>query len=322
MVAGYKKRTLKNEINMKTLNHYLIASLAVILMLSSCQYDDYDLKYKYTSVYFPQQEYNRNIVVGEGLKLHAGVMFGGYIENPSERVVKYVVDPDLVPEGKTILPESYYTLGHPTDIVIPAGQAQGYLSVTMDSVAFLADAKSLTGEYVLPLRLTGKENVDTIIAPKDYHVMSVSYWAKQHGNYRYHGTSVKKQGGVEVSSEHYESLLTDNDGVRELVTVGPTKLQMMPALKGPDPAQGVYSLILDVPTRGGGAVTILPAPDSGEEVTPNGSSTYDEANYTFILNYKYSSGGFDYEVADTLTFRNRIRDVQEDGLGVNEWRNI
>jgi hypothetical protein len=57
-------------------------------------------------------------------------------------------------------------------------------------------------------------------------------------------------------------------------------------------------------------------------VTPNGSSTYDEANYTFILNYKYSSGGFDYEVADTLTFRNRIRDVQEDGLGVNEWRNI
>lgn len=302
------------------MNSYLFALLAAILILSSCQYDDYDLKYEYTSVYFAHQEYNRNIVVGEGLELKAGVMFGGLVDNPSDRIVKYIIDPGLVPTGKTILPENYYTLGHLTDIVIPSGLEQGYLSITMDSLAFLADPMSLTGDYVLPIRLTDTESIDTINEYKDYHVMSISYWAKQHGNYYYNGTAVKKEDGVEISSAHYESLRNDNDGVRELRTAGPTMLQMMAAPKGPDPSAGVYSLIIDVPTKGGGAVTIISAPESGAEVIPIGESYYDEESKIFVLNYGYSSNGFDYVVADTLTFRNRIRDIQSDGQGVNEWR--
>jgi uncharacterized protein DUF1735 len=314
------KKILKMRSKMKRLNNFLIAILAAILTLSSCQYDDYDVKFVYTSVYFANQEYNRNIVVGEGLELKTGVQFGGLINNPTERIVKYVIDPGLVPVGKTILPVNYYTLGNPTDIIIPAGVAQGYLTITFDSLAFLADPVSLTGEYVLPLRITDAVSIDSINEVKDYNVMSISYWAKQHGYYYYHGTSVKSQASVEISSEHYESLSNETDGVRELKTVGATELQMMSALKGPDPSIGVYSLIVDVPTKGGGAVSITSAAESVEVVTPNGTSSYDEASKTFILNYAYSSAGFDYVVADTLTFRNRIRDLQADGQGVNEWR--
>lgn len=314
------KQILKMRSKMKRLNKFLMAMLAAILTLSSCQYDDYDIKYDYTSVYFANQEYNRNIVVGEGLELKAGVMFGGLINNPIERVVKYAIDTSLIPEGKILLPENYYTLGDPTDIIIPAGEAQGYLPIIMDSIAFLSDSISLTGDYVLPIRLTDAIGIDSINETKDYHVMSISYWAKQHGNYYYNGTSVKSEAGVEISSEHYESLTTDNDGIRELKTVGATELSMVPAAKGYDPALGVYSLVVSVPSLGGGAVTILPDAESSVAVTPNGESSYDEANKTFILNYAYSSGGFDYEVTDTLVFRNRIRDIQADGQGVNEWR--
>ena len=304
---------------MKRITKFLTALLAAIIVFSGCQYDEYDLEYLNTSVYFAHQEYNRNIVVGEGLKLEAGVMFGGLIENPSEKIIKYIIDPSLVQVGKTLLPDNYYTLGHPTDIVIPSGLAQGYLSITMDSVAFLADPIALTGDYVLPLRLTGSETIDSITPLKDYLVMSISYWAKQHGNYYYHGTSVQKDNGVQIGTEHYESLLSENDGVRELISAGPTMLKMMAAAKGPDPSKGVYTLIVDVPTKGGGAVTISSAPESVEVVTSNGESSYDEASKTFILNYAYSSGIYDYTVADTLTFRNRIRDIQSDGQGVNEW---
>ena len=317
----YFIRILKKRLKMKRMRNKILVALSIgILTISSCQYEDYDIKNDFTSVYFANQEYNRNIVVGEGLKLKAGVMFGGLVNNPSERIVKYIIDPGLIPEGKTILPDNYYTLGHPTDIVIPSGVAQGYLLITIDSVAFLADAMSLTGEYVLPIRLTDSGSLDSITEFRDYHVMSLSYWAKQHGRYHYHGTSIKNENGVQISSEHYEYLRSENDGVRDLITVGPTKLQMMPAERGNDPAKGVYSLILDVPTKGGGAVTILSAPESTPSVIPKGESTYDEASKTFVLNYAYSSGGFDYVVADTLTFRNRIRDLQSDGQGVNEWR--
>lgn len=298
----------------------IISVLIIMFAFAACQYEDYDIAYEYTSTYFVNQEYNRNIVVGEGLKLKAGIMFGGLIGNPDERKVQFEIDPTLVPNGKTIMPANYYTLGNANTITIPAGVTQGYLPIIMDSVLFLADSLSMTGDYVIPIRLTGTQDVDSIVDGKDYHVMSVSYWAKQHGNYYYNGTSVKKENGSVVSSDHYESLRSENDGIRELSTVGPTKLKMVAAAKGPDPSKGVFSLVIDVPIQGGGNVVISSATDSGVEVTSEGASTYDEENKTFILNYAYSADGFDYSVSDTLVFRNRIRDLQSDGQGVNEWR--
>lgn len=307
--------------SMKTNNiKSIIYVLGIMFAFAACQYEDYDIAYEKTSTYFVHQEYNRNIVVGEGLRLKAGIMFGGLIGNPEERKVQFEIDPALVPDGKTIMPANYYTLEDVNTITIPAGETQGYLPVTMDSALFLADSLSMTGDYVIPVRLTGSQDVDSIVEGKDYQVMSVSYWAKQHGYYYYNGTSVKKENGSIVSSDHYESLRSENDGIRELSTVGPTKLKMVAATKGPDPSKGVYSVLIDVPTHGGGNVVISSAIDSGAGVTPEGASTYDEENKTFILNYAYSADGFDYSVSDTLVFRNRIRDVQSDGQGVNEWR--
>jgi hypothetical protein len=302
---------------------YILIFFATAAILSSCHYEDIEPSYT-TIVLFWHQEYNRNIVVGEGLKFSPGIILGGVIDNEKDRLVKFVIDPSLVTNpSKTVLPASYYTLSHPTDIVIKKGDHLGFLNVKMDSAAFLADPKSLTGEYVLPIRITGSNDVDSVNAVKDHLMMYISYWAKQHGNYNYSGQAVKKSGGTVVETLQYSDFLNVANSIRSFTTVGPTTLKlgadMTSASK--DPAKNKYSFYVTLASLGGGNVTISSDPASSIAVQPNGVSTYDAANKTFTLNYKYIDGVNEVEVSETMVFRNRIRDVNN-GQGVNEWRDI
>jgi hypothetical protein len=77
---------------------------------------------------------------------------------------------------------------------------------------------------------------------------------------------------------------------------------------------------MEVPSVGSGEVVISGTPGATIQVAGNGSSTYDAAKHTFYLKYKYTDGAYQCEATDTLVFRNRVRDVQSDGKGVNEWR--
>ena len=303
---------------------FIFLLFATATMLYSCEYGEIEFSYP-TSVYFYNQEYNRNIVVGEGLKFRVGVLLCGVISNNKSRVVKYTIDPSLVTNpSKSVLPSNYYTLGHATDIVIEKGEFIGYLTVVMDSVAFLSDPKSLTGEYVLPVRITGCQDVDSVNASKNYILMSVSYWAKQHGNYTYSGKAVRKTGNIVVDTLEYKDFPNIQNSIRQLITVGPTTLSlvadMSPSSK--DPAKNKFSFYVTVAPLGGGNVTISSNPSSAIKVSPNGTSTYDAATKTFTLNYKYTDGIYDVEVSEQMVFRNRIRDVQKNGEGVNEWRDI
>ena len=81
-------------------------SLIIIFtnIFSSCKFAEEDVVYSYTTAYFPYQEYNRNLVVGEGLKLNIGITFSGVLHNNQDRVFDYEIDPSLVPMGKKILP--------------------------------------------------------------------------------------------------------------------------------------------------------------------------------------------------------------------------
>jgi hypothetical protein len=60
-------------------NIFIILILSAIL--GSCGFEDDDLSFGITSAYFYNQNYNRNIVVGEGLNLKAGIMFSGLVNN-------------------------------------------------------------------------------------------------------------------------------------------------------------------------------------------------------------------------------------------------
>lgn len=302
-------------------------NIFILLILSgfiaSCGFDDEVISYGTTSVYFYNQEYNRNIVVGEGLNLKAGIMFSGELDNTKDRAVNYIIDESLVTDDAlTLLPEEYYTLSDASKFLIEKGEEQGYVEIVIDSVAFVNDPKALTGEYVLPFRLIQSSDVDSINADKDYMIMSISYWAKQHGNYYYSGQTIRKQGGEVVDTLNYEYVSSNSESCRQLITVGYNTMQLIAdeSSSSKDPLVNKLAFYLEVPTLGGGEVAISNEPDAAIEISANGASTYDEANKIFYLNYKYNDGTYDCFALDTLEFRNRIRDVQSDGQGVNEWR--
>lgn len=291
-------------------------------MISSCGFDDEEVAYGTTMVYFYNQEYNRNVVVGEGLRVRPGIMFSGLLQNSRDRVVNYTIDPSVITDpSKSELPAEYYTVSDGGKIVVPAGEFQGYITVTLDSAAFLADPKAVTGEYVLPLRLTGSADVDSVNASKDYMAISISYWAKQHGNYYYSGKTVRKSGTSEETL-NYKNTSTMNESIRELITTGPTRLLVKSdgTASSKDPGKGKFNFTVELPTHGGGQVIIGSDSGSSIAVSPNGTSTYNADSRTFYLNYKYTDGDWTYEASDTLVFRNRIRDMQSDGQGLNEWR--
>ncbi len=292
------------------------------VMLSACGFEDDPISVGNASAYFYNQTYNRNIVVGEGLNLKAGIMFSGLINNDRQRVVNFVIDPTLIEgSGKTLMPSSYYTLSSTSSFVIPQNEEQGYIDIKIDSAAFVADPKALTGEYVLPFLLTGSNDLDSISVAKNFMILSVSYWAKQHGNYNYSGQTIRKSGATtEVLSYSNNSQVTES--VKQLVTIGPKTMNVVAdAVAGSkDPASGKFSFNVEVPSVGSGEVLISSVAGAAIQVTGNGSSTYDAATHTFYLKYKYTDGAYQCEATDTLVFRNRVRDMQDDGKGVNEWR--
>ncbi|MDR0573552.1 MAG: DUF1735 domain-containing protein [Tannerella sp.] len=299
------------------------AALAAVALLSySCAFDDNEIVYDYTSALFPYQDYNRNIMVGEGLSLNVGITLAGVLDNKKDRVIQYIIDPSLITESdKSILPSSYYKCENTSQMVIPKNSLKGYMHVGLDSALFLGDEKSLTGEYVLPIRLVSSSDVDSISPDLGFIRISISYYARQHGYYTYSGTIVKTKGG-NVTTAAYSNQSSVTDSRRFLNTAGPDRFRVeADATNGADPANGAYTFLLDVPVSGGGNVAISPDPDSPVKVYPDGVSAYDVASKTFTLNYTYTAtDGTVCDVSESLVFRNRIRDVQSNGLYINEWR--
>jgi len=302
---------------------------AVLFGFARCQFDEYDLKYTETSVLFTYQDYIRNIVVGEGLKLNAGIVLSGVQFNKSDRVVQYVIDPALVDgTAKSVLPINYYKLGHPSEIRVPKNQLKGYLPIEIDSIAFLSDPKSLTGEYVLPIRLVSSNDVD-VINVKDYVRMSISYFGKHHAYYQYSGDFFKIMDGVVYDFRAFSFVWTEHESRRFLQTAGPTKFRMVADAKNRlDPLNIVtgstitnrVAFFVDVPTYGT-SVTIEADPASPYEVRSSGTSSYDPETRTFHLEYEWTlEDGTVCRIVEDLVFRNRIRDDQGNGLYITEWR--
>lgn len=299
---------------------WILFIMVACTTFTSCSFKDDPVIYDYTMVGFPNQVYNRNVIVGEGLELNIGVEFSGVFKNTLQREVNYVIDPALVPSGKTLLPRDYYTLGDTSAIVIKNGKLDGYLNVKLDSAKFVNDPKALTNVYVIPIRLVSCQNIDSINQSKNYMVVSVSYFARQQANYTYAISIDKTKAGV-TTTVTYKNDPTQNESIRLLKTVGPTRMQLVADQIGiNDPAKGSYSFLIDVPV-GGGIVTISADPASTIAVTPVGESTYDATSRTFTLRYTYTlSDGTACVASETMVYRNRIRDVQANGVYINDWR--
>ena len=218
--------------------------------LASCSFENVVPEYPTKKVLFTYQQYNRQVVVGEGLGIEVGFVFAGLPASDRDRVVKFEIDPTLMTnEKQSLLPAEYYTLAQENQTVIKKGSLKSYVPLALDSAAFVNDPKALTGEYVLPVRIV-EADADEIAEGKDYTLISLSYQGRQYGNYTYFGIAASNTVEQEKKYMNQPSVTAS---VRQLQTIGPDKFRVYadqtsvytslldPALK--EPGENTFELV-------------------------------------------------------------------------------
>lgn len=322
---------IKKKENMKKIFALFILAISTV----SC-YDDYIKDFDFNSVYFPYQIDVRTFVVGEGMKIELGAALGGVVENRTDRNVDFVIDNTFITPARlaamksaatyiknsvpasvsvlTPLPENYYTLSNSSTIVIKSGEHSGAIILKADSAAFLADPLTVNAAYALSLYIT-RADADTIVESKRFAVIGLKYENMLFGRYWHGGVTVEKDaaGNVVNTQTYYTTIPQPDAKTWSLTTIAPQQL----AVKGySSTASNKDELVLAL---NGNNITVSSAPGSTFTFESDAASTFNRPKLLqdrkLFLSYKYvNAAGNTCYAADTLTFRNRIRD------GVNEWQ--
>jgi len=194
----------------------IFAILIMAVVLTGC-YEDFRTDYPYTTVAFSTAtgglstagELGRTVVRGEGLKLDIGVYLAGVLENNKERIVRYTIDPSLLAgTSYELMPTNYYTVSDINQMIIPAGEYIGRLTVTLDSVRFLNDPDAVNYHYAIPIRLT-ETTADSINADHDTKILVIKYITRVEGFYNHTGTyTTFDETGAQMSSGSMTSVIS------------------------------------------------------------------------------------------------------------------
>ena len=231
----------------------LLALLITISVLSSCTNGDWEFPdYEYQAVYFAYQYPVRTVTLGEDIfdtssdnegKINIMATLAGLYENSQTVSIDIQVDNSmtqglLFEEGGAEiqpLPASYYSLAS-NEIVIKKGQLTGGVEVQLTD-AFFSDPKSLSNNYVIPVRMTNIKNVDSILSgvplasnprrgvlsdwevqPKDFTFYAVKYINPWDGFYLRRGKDVieGKNGNSALDAvvERREEYVVDDEVIK------------------------------------------------------------------------------------------------------------
>jgi hypothetical protein len=339
----------------------VLIPLVLIIGLAACEnqeqvFPDYELQ----AVYFPIQLPIRTLSLGEDridntldreYKFDIGVSIGGMYENKRDWTVDYVVDPTLTDgalngSGDPLipLPENYYTMSPQNTVTIPSGSFNGLIRIELTD-DFFNDSLSLTGQYVVPLRITGT-SADSVLsgkparpgevdrrvlgdwesgkAPKDWVLYGIKYVNAYHGTYLHRGMDISYNGGVPVDTVEFRAMYVEKDMTMVLSSIGMTRVATN-GIGNRTSNRGRYSMELEFsnPTGGSGTVTISPRAGSDYAVTGTGEY-FDKASsseswtglvwQSMYLQYSYNDGTNDHQVADTLVFRDRGIKYEENAI--------
>ncbi|GAB6009920.1 DUF5627 domain-containing protein [Dysgonomonas reticulitermitis] len=339
--------------NMKKFNSIILIALSVTFF--SCEnapisFDDFEKQ----TIYFPIQYPVRTISLGNDLvdnsidkehRFHIGVCVGGFYENNDRNwVINYEVDPSLVPDGYLmrdgailkVLPANYYTLNPTGSVTIPKGSLNGLIKVQLTD-AFFEDPLAVTGQYVIPLRITDSSNSDNILhgkltegvptpsdvhdpaqwetLPMDYTLFGVKYVNPYHGKWLRRGKlTVRNQSGQIVDTKYYHGQYVEQD---ELVSLSTVSLKAVISSMSIDTE--TFNLRFEI--NDNGEIAVSSGADSPIELT-YGTGLYKENDDTWggtpekptprdaiYLDYFYKrtagANTFTCEVCDTLVFRDR-----------------
>lgn len=205
----------------------LVFILLVLITLFSCENQDWEFDdFDYTTTYFAYQYPVRTIVLGEDIfdttldnqhKCKIMAATGGAYTNKNDIVIDFKVDNTLGEnllfkdnnEDIMVMPSNYYSLAS-NQIKIPKGEISGGVEVQLND-AFFADPLSIKRTYVIPLVMTGAQQVDSIlrgnstlsnpnrlnpadwnVSPKDYTLYAVKFINTWHANYLRRGKDIVK----------------------------------------------------------------------------------------------------------------------------------
>lgn len=235
----------------KNLIYFGLASL--LLSFTACESSDNEFPdFDYQTVYFANQYALRTLELGEDMyvdnsidnehKVVINAAWGGGYTNRKDVVIDYVVDESLcdglyfkgTDTPLTPMPTSYYQLAS-DKINIPSGSIMGGVEVQLTD-AFFADEKSLSNNYVIPLRMTGVVGADSIlqgeaavdapmltnsgdwtVQPKNFVLYAVKYVNPQHGEYLRRGVDQAVINGTSSQIVRHEQYV-ENDEVVYVTT--------------------------------------------------------------------------------------------------------
>lgn len=321
-----------------------ILSAILIAVLASCK--NFEIEhpdFKYVSGFFPYQYPVRTLVLGDYIydntndnnhKFVISISIGGVYANEKDRTFNIQVDNSLCENvlfsegGDPIIamPPNYYQLGG-GQIVVPKGKVNGGVEVQLTD-AFFSDPKAIKNTYVVPLRITGSNDVDTILSgrspnpnadpriagdwlttPKNFTMFAVKYINEYDGKYfRYGKSSVKNASGTITENTNYDTeKYVENYPVVRLSTTGRYEVAVSTFFQS-----AVMEGALDLVLAFNGNNCTVSAPD-GSPYTVSGSGQFKSKEYNWgnkerdgiVLTYQVSDGINTYEANEVLVLRDR-----------------
>jgi hypothetical protein len=313
---------------------------AGVLACKNAEIDHPD--FDYTTGYFPYQYPVRTLILGDDIydnsndnakKFLISVAMGGVYENKRERSFNFRVDESLCDDvdfdaaGNKIqpLPSQYYSLSSPSTITIPGGKVNGSVEIQLTD-AFFDDPKAITLGYVVPLVLTGSNDVDSILAgkstlptpdrrvlgdwlalPKDFTMFAVKYINEFHGNYFHSGEAfVTDADNNRLDQQTYRAAYMEVNEVKLLTTTARHQVKLTTPLRS-SVMKGDLQLLLNF---NGDQCTVSSA-DTNFVVTGTGQFKKDAFEWGnkkrngITLDYKVSNGENTYQAKDELVARDR-----------------
>jgi hypothetical protein len=323
----------------------ILVIITLVIGLIACKNQKVDFpNFDYTSGYFPYQYPVRTLVLGDYIYDNANdnnhmfvinVTMGGVYSNEKDRAFDMSLDPTLCKKvlftstNDTIrlMPATYYTLSSSTNIVIPKGEIMGGIKVQLTD-AFFNDPLAIKNSYVIPLRLNGSLDVDTIlkglsvisnpdpristqwtIVPKDFTMFCVKYINPYHGTYLHRGVAVVKNAAATVlETTPYRTTFIEQNELWNVKTASMSQVTVTGNVRS-TLITGTFNMLMTFAADGSCVVT--QATGSAYTITGTGKFLQDgdlwgnKKRDVIYLQYQLTSGANTYFATDTLSIRDR-----------------
>ncbi|PKA98800.1 uncharacterized protein DUF1735 [Flavobacteriaceae bacterium MAR_2009_75] len=331
---------------------YFIALLTG-LVLASCsnsetEFDDFEIQ----TVYFPYQTPARTLILGnydQGInesdnayRFEITALMTGVYSNDDERKIHFEVDNDLLTNVANVqpLPAEYYTFENISPVSISSGDTKARIQVQLYEEFFndtLSFGEENTTNYVIPLRITQADNIDSIhsgrsfegipdldrvnaahwdILPKDYTLFGIKYMNRFHGNYLRRGTDMITSGTPTLGRE-YNAEFTVDDEIAFVETSGFNKVHLQNIIgRGENSSPGNVDMELSFTDD---TCTISSYKDDPYDISgtgqfvEGGDSWGGKPRDVIYLDYTYTDADNSetHAVKDTLVIRDRTAVFEE-----------